>query len=197
MPADRADQFRADLQNDPVTTIVRRHLIYGQCAQVNDVAYFTLKNEIVDFLKVHPNEVVVVGSAKLGFSIVPDKRYQEFGDRSDIDVAIVSHKCFDRVWLDVFEYDHDAGYWPKKDAFSQYLLRGWIRPDKLPTSKKFAFGNGWFEFFRGLAASGRFGDIKVSGGLYREWVFLERYQSICVEKCKQAEVTNRANDGHQ
>jgi hypothetical protein len=157
--------------------------------KISDETYFSLKNEIADFLSVHPNEVIVVGSTKLGFSIVPAKRYSPFGDQSDIDVAIISQRRFDLIWTSVFEYEHEIGFWANRDKFSKYLLRGWIRPDKLPPSRKFSFGNDWFEFFRQLAASGRFGDIKVSGGLYREWNFLEKYQSICVDKCKQAEIT--------
>jgi hypothetical protein len=44
---------------------------------------------------------VVVGSAKLGFSIVPDKRYRAFGETSDIDVVLCSSALFDLFWEDV------------------------------------------------------------------------------------------------
>ena len=62
-----------------------------------------------------PLEVIVVGSAKLGFSIsekrIPGRsplpRYREFDEvESDIDLAIVSQKLFFDVWRDLGTYAH-------------------------------------------------------------------------------------------
>ncbi|MFP3398702.1 hypothetical protein SB749_20460, partial [Brevibacterium sp. SIMBA_078] len=80
-------------------------------------------------------------SAKVGFSLAPDKRYREFGDSSDLDVAIISPVLFDRVWHSVLDYKNSRQYWPKKNEFKHHFFDGWIRPDKLPPSKKFSFAN--------------------------------------------------------
>src|SRR5689334_2058261 len=48
----------------------------------------------------HPAEleIVVVGSAKTGFSLKPEKAFAKFHDRSDVDVIIISAALFDDAW---------------------------------------------------------------------------------------------------
>jgi hypothetical protein len=75
----------------------------------------------------------------------------------------------------------------QKGQFSEYFLRGWIRPDKLPPGACFGFSDEWFDFFRKLTNSRQFGDVKISAGLYRNWKFFEGYQGACVSKCKEEE----------
>jgi hypothetical protein len=81
----------------------RRFLIFGSCSQLDDERYYVLKAAVAEKFEIHPNEIIVVGSTKLGFSIVPAKRYRAFGETSDIDVAIVSPQLFDRVWHESFQ----------------------------------------------------------------------------------------------
>ena len=145
--------------------------------------YFDLRSEIADHFQLHPNEVLIVGSAKLGFSIVPKKRYRPFCDESDIDVAIVSSKLFDEIWETVFSYWHEDGPWPEYDDFIEYFFRGWIRPDKLPRSNVVQVRRDWWEFFQKVTRSGMYGDYNIAGALYKSWFFLEHYQGICVQEC--------------
>jgi hypothetical protein len=180
----RLARFRADLPKLPAPIIVRRHVLFGDCFSLNEDQHFELKQEVADHFEIHPNEVYVVGSAKQGFSIAPTKRYRSFSDTSDIDVAVVSPSLFDRIWLDVFRYKVSGGYWDREDSFKDYLFRGWIRPDKLPPARQFAFAARWWEFFRALTASERYGPYKVSAGLYRQANFLEEYQANCVVHCQ-------------
>lgn len=46
-------------------------------------------------------------------------------------------------------------------------------------------------YFRGLSNSRQFGDIKISGALYCDWIFLEKYQESCISKCREAEEVSR------
>ena len=126
----------------------------------------------------------MVGSAKLGFSIAFNKRYRVFCDSSDIDMVLLSPSLFDKIWKEVYSYESQKNFWPESSEFKEYLFKGWIRPDKLPKSDIFTLGNEWFEFFRGLTSSGRYGRFNIRAGLYKDWHFLEGYQSICVEQCK-------------
>jgi hypothetical protein len=126
----RIDRFRRDLLTLDTRVMVQKHIAYGDCFILNPEGYFDLKLEVANTFSVNPAEILVVGSGKLGFSIAPAKRYKHFGDTSDIDVAIVSTELFQRVWLEVFEFVNDANFWPEKAQFQDYLLMGWIRPDK-------------------------------------------------------------------
>lgn len=140
--------------------------------------------------KVQHTEVIIVGSAKLGFSIAPHKRYRYFNDKSDIDIAICSPTLYDDFWKDVFCYWDSGERWPNLDQFCKYHFRGWIRPDKLPKARSFQRAQDWWDFFRYLSSSRRFGPYKLSCALYKDLTYLERYQAKCIRECKNQELGN-------
>jgi hypothetical protein len=179
----RISEFKTSIAAENVETIVQRHITFGSCHVLSDGQYFKLKQVVSREFNVHPSEVLVVGSAKLGFSIASGKRFRPFCDTSDIDVAVISSSAFDSIWQSVFEFKCAKGYWDKERSFNEYLARGWIRPDMLPPAKKFRQCKQWWEFFQGLSRSREFGPIKITAGLYRNWRFLEAYQSVAVEEC--------------
>ncbi len=134
-------------------------------------------------------EVVVVGSAKLGFSIaekpVPGKqslpRYREFDPiNSDIDLAIVSQKLFYEIWRDLSVYSHRQTPFPWQSPLANYLVLGWLRPDKFPSNQRPLNCQRWWELFNELSASSIFGRRKVRGGLYFNKDFLSQYQQRAV-----------------
>ena len=183
---ERIDRFRGDLLQFSVPIMVQKYITYGDCFALDQTKYFDLKAEISDEFEIHPSQVLMVGSGKLGFSIVSGKRYRPFGDTSDIDIAIVCPLLFDKIWLDVFNYQQDGSYWPEFNIFCKYLFKGWIRPDKLPPAQMFEFSRHWWEFFRGITSSSRYGSYQIRAGLYKSWYYLESYQSQCVIECKNA-----------
>jgi hypothetical protein len=60
--------------------------------------YIEWKTILATEIAVDPFSIVVVGSAALGFSLSPKKGLSPFGERSDIDVAVVSPTHFDTAW---------------------------------------------------------------------------------------------------
>jgi hypothetical protein len=72
-------RFQSELRVRNARDICRRFLTFGSCRQLAEEAYFNLKAAVAEKFEIHPNEVIVVGSTKLGFSIVPEKRYRPFG----------------------------------------------------------------------------------------------------------------------
>src|ERR1700686_4470077 len=77
-------RFRSELLVRQPRDMCRRFLIFGSCVHLDDDRYYSLKSVIAEKFAIHPNEIIVVGSAKLGFSIVPTKRYRHFGETSDL-----------------------------------------------------------------------------------------------------------------
>lgn len=179
----RIQLFRQDLFVLTAIQMVRKHVIYGECAAISSAQYFDLRSEVADKYEVHPNEVLVVGSSKLGFSIAPTKRYRPFADTSDIDVVIISPQLFDRMWKAVHHYWEHHSYWEHCRQFKLYLFQGWIRPDKLPPAKTFELANDWWQFFNTLSSTGKYSVYKIAGALYRDWYFLEAYQLHSVSSC--------------
>ena len=49
-------------------------------------------------LDLHVNNIAIVGSAKLGFSLAPQKNFKKFQENSDIDLVIVSSSLYRQVW---------------------------------------------------------------------------------------------------
>jgi hypothetical protein len=181
-------EFREDFRHLPVFTLVQKYITYGNCYAIDQAKYFELKLIVAQEFNLHHSEVLIVGSAKMGFSIVSTKRYRPFGDSSDIDVALISQSLFEEIWYEAFEYWRSGSFWPEIHQFQEYLFRGWIRPDKLPPEKTFQRSRQWWEFFRQLTNSQRFGPYKIGAGLYKSWHFLEAYQTKCVTECRQAEI---------
>jgi hypothetical protein len=183
----RLSQFRHDLTLRDVPELVQRHVTYGSCFALGDAEYFELKKTVATQFSVHTSNVVVVGSAKMGFSVVPTKRYRAFGETSDIDVVLCSTDLYDAHWQDVFDYWARGEQWSSLADFRKYHFRGWMRPDMLPPEKSFVRAQEWWEFFRTITASGKFGPYKIAGALYKNWHFLERYQERCMADCKALE----------
>jgi hypothetical protein len=180
---DDIQSFRAELRQRSASELVQRHITSGECVTLPATSYFELKNRVATQFELHISEVLIVGSAKTGFSIAPDKRYRPFGETSDIDVVICSSNLFDTFWKDVFDYWGRGETWPYLGDFRKYLFRGWMRPDKLPPAASFQRALEWWEFFRSMTSSGDIGPYKINGALYKSWHFLESYQQKCVRDC--------------
>jgi hypothetical protein len=82
----------------------------------------------------------IVGSAKLGFSIIKKSRagciyprYRPFSPVSDIDIAVVSPDIFRLIWNDLSIYAHGQPWMPwDSGKLGDYFLYGWLRPDHFP-----------------------------------------------------------------
>jgi hypothetical protein len=179
-PAD----FTADLLQLETRRFVRKRLVFGRCSiYPNDHDYFDLTERVAARFDVHPTSVFAVGSAKLGFSIAPAKRYAAFHDGSDIDVVIVSDRLFDRIWNEFHAAKAADVDWRRRGDFLKYLFQGWLRPDYFPDVRGH-FADGWWEFFQAISKDQ---PAKVTGAIYRTWDFFEAYQSRCVRMCADAE----------
>jgi hypothetical protein len=176
-------RFQEDLKKLNSLQIVRKYIFNGGCHAIDDAQYYELKHKICEHFEIEFNDIVLVGSGKLGFSIKPSRRYGDFNDESDIDIALVSPLLFRKVWEEAYLYKKSGAYWPKSKEFFEFLSQGWIRPDKLPLAVTFKFTNYWWDFFNRISASQEFGPYKIRAGLYNSWFFLQEYQKICIEEC--------------
>ena len=96
------EEFKTDLNDLSSLQLIRKYILNGDCYILNSDQHFRLKEEICEYFKVDFNNVVLVGSGKLGFSIKAEKRFHAFGDDSDIDVAVVSADLFQKVWEEAY-----------------------------------------------------------------------------------------------
>lgn len=199
LTAERDDRTTTETSEDPLiaafkqnlasyldnSMFTRRFILHGECAAIENRIHYDLKAEIASRFSLEvTTDVFVVGSAKLGFSIAPHKRFKPFNDTSDIDVAIINHELYKSIWHEVHEFKMSGEGWRQRRDFESYLSWGWIRPDKLPKSRYFSFTNEWWDFFRSLQQRRIGGPYKISGALYHDLDFLVRYQNNAVDLCR-------------
>ncbi len=145
--------------------------------------YFEFRNRIADHFGIGFHEVFIVGSAKFGFSYL---KKTSFSYESDIDVVIVNENLFEEYYNKICDYQYQLdrmyrGISSKEMEeyveFLQYLVKGWMRPDKLPTSfKANLLKNEWFDFFNSISYNkSEVGNYKVAGALYKTYNYLEKY----------------------
>lgn len=159
------------------------------------------------------NEIGIVGSAQLGYSIKPhvklrlmDEEYgktKKISDKSDIDVSVVSRKYFDQLHQEVHDYTKGFGvgwefskYYPTLDSmkhldvkradynFYKYFAQGWLRPDFFPDGFSFGYNIQLNKWKKIL-------DRKISIGIYRDWKCLKDYQEKAFESLRYLAVKDQ------
>jgi predicted nucleotidyltransferase len=193
---DEYNQRLEDYKNDlkyPASDVVHKHILTGVPVALSLHDYFMLRNRIAKKFQVQPVEVVLVGSCRVGFTLIdkPDRgrpRYSPLHTGSDLDIAVVSARLFDQLWQDVFLYsDTDRAFArsPEAEVFRDTLFNGWIDPRGFPPAARFARSRDWSQFFDQISADRQYGNRRASARVYRSWDRLCAYQQRAVEQCQR------------
>lgn len=192
-------RFKSDLISLTPAEMFARYVKIDRCMGAAEIDEGALREKIASRFNLDLQDVIIVGSAKLGFTLThkpasarAEERpvFSPFCESSDVDVAVVSDTLFDNIWKRCFEFWHSSGYsyadgyWPRGRRFRDYIFRGWMRPDHLPSEGGFTYKSEWFDFFRKLTSERAAGDYRISAALYRETYFLEVYQQSAFNKCR-------------
>lgn len=177
------DEFKTKLRDEAISDleIVQGYITHGPAFvfRDDDEKYFKLKRAIAQKFGLNPQDIIMIGSAKLGFSISPLKLWKPFNEDSDIDMVIISPEVFDKFWKELYDFnikltdrteEEDRQY----RVFLDYFFKGWLRPDMFPFS--YTGRREWFEFFKSISY-GEIGDHKVSGAIFRNHDFYECYHT--------------------
>lgn len=182
-------EFKRQVAKYSVKRVVQENLLSGKCHTMDDRIYHEMRSEVAMQWHLHPNEIILVGSGKLGFSIKDESRFKAFRSDSDYDIAIISSDLFDYFWRLAFRYTNNYYTWKRQDKFQSYMVSGWMRPDLLP-SEDFDERTCWNTFFDELSTKSEYGRHLMKAGLYKSWEHLEAYQTICVTQCKSLTLRN-------
>ena len=136
--------------DEDVRRFVRLWMVEGIPFAFRDqpVVYELLREWIADRLDVHPMDVSLVGSGRLGFSLKPQKWLQPFEPgRSDLDTFVISEWLFEGLledfnqWVGDWEDGYlsselstrEARFWPdNRETCSRTIGRGFIDENKIP-----------------------------------------------------------------
>lgn len=195
---------------DDLERFVQNEVLAGRpyiFASDEDTARFQLHVATALDISNSPSSVLIVGSARTGFSLDPDRPFQPFGENSDIDVVVVHEGLFDHVWKMMLAWDyvtmrnraHHENVW----LWTRHaeVWRGWFQPpgwdlrprggvqlsfpESLKPLREFSFI--WFSAFRSLSRYRHHPEIsrrKVTARLYRTRVHAALYHAWSMRKLR-------------
>jgi hypothetical protein len=189
---DRLERYKYDLKY-PANEVVHKHILTGVPVALTLDDYFLLRNRVARKFQVEPVEVVLVGSCRVGFTLVDKSeegrpRYSPVHPGSDLDIAVVSSWLFNQYWDNVHLYSVQNWAFPTTPEgikFRETLFGGWIDPLGLPPATQFQKAREWFQFFRQLSDDRQYGNRRASARIYRSWDRLCAYQQRAVEQCQR------------
>lgn len=93
-------KFKQDLLSNDESVIYSNYILGSTATflENDSTKYDNFRRLLAKKLSVSLNDVGVVGSAKVGFSLNPAKHYKQFNAKSDIDLVIVSRTHFEECW---------------------------------------------------------------------------------------------------
>ena len=135
--------------------MVRLWLTEGFPAAFRDCSaiYEDLRGWLGVRLGIHPKEITLVGSARIGYSLAPPPQFgRPFGEHSDLDLAVVSAPLFERLVATFKTFandygtgalrprsDRERGFWKANLEFGERNIpRGFLDGAKVPNLDKYA-----------------------------------------------------------
>jgi hypothetical protein len=197
-----SDDLKRDLlQNMDPEWVFQKYVVDGpsfffrEIAAVSADDEYALRSDIAKATGTSINDAVIIGSAKLGFSVKTndflkfDHKFEQsrnIRDRSDIDIALINSRYFEEITEAIYHLsNHFDHAWIKENwktnqyyvgdknlvvEYSKYVTRGWLRPDFMPNS--YLRDAAWLSpCTRWSNTLGR----RVAVGIYSNWTYLKHY----------------------
>jgi hypothetical protein len=189
------EEFKTLLQRETAEKIAQEYIFGGDVfiAETYPRVLNTLRRHLCPRIGLEEQDVIIVGSAKIGFSLDPESFPRRYSAKRDIDVLVVSEALFDRYWHTMlrWHYPRRLERLPKSDwnwvmNRRENLYWGWFHPDEIgyegllfpDTLKPLRdLKTLWFNSFKSLSMYEEFMGRDVNGRLYRTWEHALLYQS--------------------
>ena len=168
--------------------VVENHLIAGVPFVFKESAksYDKFVETLAGQFQTPKEDVSLIGSARIGFSINPDKFPAAFRPASDVDAVVVNAEKFDKAWFELSGIGRRRFGMERKVqiAYQEHrennVFFGFIVPDRLPGIV--TLSPIWFF---GLQLVGRqvreVSGRKINGRLYRTWEHVRAHQLYSLE----------------
>ena len=181
------DEFKDIVVREPLDVVVHSHILGGTpyVFRLQPELLTVLRDHICDELGVAGENVIVVGSAKVGFSLNPDSFPRLFSDESDIDVVVIDTALFEKMWSIILRWHYQRRYvglqgtdrdWAglrKKEVYWGWFEPAEVRVDRLSLAEELKplvqLRTSWFNAFRSLSRYPEFATRDINGRLYRSW----------------------------
>jgi hypothetical protein len=108
--------------------------------------YEIIRGWLADRIGLHPKEITLIGSGRLGYSFDPSSFGKSFGEHSDLDFTAISHNLFDECIKSFKHWERDyrwgrvkpknkteENYWKQNiERLPNNIRRGFIAPHLIP-----------------------------------------------------------------
>jgi hypothetical protein len=188
MPYLKKNEVLAMLKERRHKELVEEHLIAGLPYVFKDSpkAYQDFVGTLAGQFRTPKEDISVIGSARIGFSLDPDKFGAPFGAASDLDTIVVNAAMFDTAWYQLYSLGQrrfSLERWVQS-AFQEHrtnnVFWGFIVPEALPGVV--TLSNLWFNVFREVGGRIRaLAGHEVNGRLYRTWDHVRAHQRYSLE----------------
>lgn len=203
------EEFRGALLTKPLDEVVREYIFEGLPYVFKEKPGLmeVLRNNLCKDLGISAESTIIIGSAKIGFSLSPDSVFRQFSDESDIDVLVVDENIFDDIWKIVLQWHYPRrirglggmdGSWGRRRRRDLYW--GWFVPDKIkyeglsfPEVLKPLrdISTAWFNAFRGLSRIPDFSRRNITGRVYRTWDHAFLYHVDGLRQIKESLISTK------
>ena len=153
----------------------------------SEMEYYEWKHKMALGLKIDARDIIVTGSACLGYSLNPKKNFKKFNQYSDIDVGIISNYYFDIAWHELrnqkyYKLDNNMKR-ALEDHKNRLIYWGTIATDKiLPI---LSFGKQWNEVINGLSSTPPIDDKEINFRIYKDNKSFRDYQINSIRECQE------------
>lgn len=153
-------------------------------------SYISWKSELGRQIDVDPRAIEIIGSARIGISLNPDKALKPFGARSDVDVAVVSFHHFELAWrhMRTMTTANRASLTRRqrealRDHTERLIYWGTIATDRLLEILPFA--RVWVVALSHMAGLDPTADRDINVRIYRDFESLRAYQLRSVVRARE------------
>lgn len=190
---------RSDLRRIIRSEVLQRT---PHCFEGDVEFYAEIRAHLACQLRSSVDEIYMVGSGAVGYSLAPTNFPRSFREQSDLDFAVVSPKLFDEAWTSLLQWGHPQRrhgpaienawllerqseiFWGWLDP-EQLQFKGILRPKLLREIQ--VLKTRWFETFRNLGSIYPETEVATrhcSARLYRSEQHLVEYQTEGLRRLK-------------
>jgi hypothetical protein len=147
------------------------------------------KRTLADLIDVDPQDIVMTGSAAVGYSLNPHKSFKPFDAESDYDCGIISGYYFELAWRYLRQLQVSWLTLPRgsKNAISDhrktYVFGGTIAADKI--LELLPFGRSWQTALDAMADVDPTKNRDVKLRIYKDYDSLRYYQARNIDSLRE------------
>lgn len=186
------DEILEEIKNDiisiPPDVFVSKWIMEGipNIFEGDSMKYYDWKHKLASGIQVDARDIIITGSASVGYSLNPRKNFRKFRKTSDIDVGIISNYYFDIAWHELRNQKYYKLDNSMRNALEEHKNRliywGTIATDKiLPL---LSFGKQWNAIITELRNFPPIDSREINFRIYKDNKSFRDYQINSIKECQ-------------